>query len=177
MRFESFGQAIINSRIYLHPVALGAAYLQAELEGQARGLWFMHFRCTAKAAAYHLSIAGRAVLALVLAIGASSAIFSGGGLRSMPFFAEDARIENSDAATDRADSTDTGLQKSSESTDANSRPDTRKSDYNGKARSRRAKGIMLSANSFIFERQLQSEQDSFDSAATGFLVPGGLNSW
>ncbi|HKS41969.1 MAG TPA: hypothetical protein VJX74_15245 [Blastocatellia bacterium] len=172
MRFESLGQAIINSRIYLHPVALGAAYLQAELEGQARGLWFMHFRCAAKSAAYHLSIAGRAVLALVLAIGASSVIFSGGGLRSIPFFADDAQIENSDAATDRADSVDTGLQKSNESTDANSRPDPRKSDYNGKARLRRAKSIMLSAN-----RQLQSEQDDFDNTAEGFLIPGGLNSW
>ena len=37
MRFESCGQARINSRIYLHPVALGAAYLQAELKEQARG--------------------------------------------------------------------------------------------------------------------------------------------
>ena len=172
MRFESLGQAIINSRIYLHPVALGAAYLQAELEGQARGLWFMHFRCAAKSAANHLSIAGRAVLALVLAIGASSVIFSGGGLRSMPFFADDAQIENSDAVTDRAVSSDTGLQKSNESTDANSRPDTRKSDYTGKARLRRAKSIMLPAN-----RQLQSEQDDFDNTAEGFLIPGGLNSW
>ena len=137
----------------------------------------MHFRCTAKSAAHRLSIAGRAVLALALAIGASGAIFSGGGLRFMPFFADDAQIENADVTTEKADSTDTDLRKSNESTEANSRPDTRKSDYNGKARAKRVKGIMLSANRFILDRQLQSEQDDFDNAAAGFLIPGGLNSW
>ena len=133
----------------------------------------MYFRCTAKSASY-LSIISRAMLALALAIGASSAIFSG---TKMPFLNDDAQIENSDAATGRAGSTDTDLRKSNESTDANTRPDTRKSDYNGKARPKRSKGIMLSANRFILERQLQSEQDSFDSAAAGFLIPGGLNLW
>jgi hypothetical protein len=138
----------------------------------------MHFRCATKSAAYRLSIAGRAVLALALAIGAMGAIFSGGRLRSMPFLNADAQIENSDVATGEADSTDAAeLPKSNESTEANSRPDTRQSDYNGKARSKRVKSIMLSANRFVLESQLQSEQVGFDSEAAGFLIPGGLNSW
>ena len=136
----------------------------------------MHFRCTAKSASYRLSIAGRAVLALALAIGASGAIFTGGGLRSMPFF-DDAQIENADVTTEKADSADMDSQKSNKLKEAAPQPGTRKSDYNGKARPKRSRGIMLSANRFILERQLQSEQDSFDSAAAGFLIPGGLNLW
>ena len=136
----------------------------------------MHFRCAAKSASYRLSIAGRAVLALALAIGASGAIFTGGGLRSMPFF-DDAQIENADVTPEKADSADMDSQKSSKLKEAASQPGARKSDYNGKARSKRAKGIMLSANRFTIERQLQSEQDVFDSEAEGFWIPGGLNSW
>jgi hypothetical protein len=134
----------------------------------------MYFRCAAKS----LSIAGRAVLALALAIGASGAMFSGGGLRFTPFFDDDAQIE--DAAVDttgRADSTGADLQKGNQSKGANTRPDARNSDHSGKARPKRAKGIMLSADRFILDSQLESEQDGFDSAAAGFLVPGGLNSW
>lgn len=138
----------------------------------------MHFRCTTKSVAYRLSIAGRVLLALALAIGASGVVFSGGGLRFMPFFVDDAQIENAGAATGKADSTDAAklpnLRKGNESTEANSRPDIRKPDYNGKARSKRIKVILLSANRFI---PVQSEQDGFDSEATRFLIPGGLNSW
>lgn len=141
----------------------------------------MHFRCTAKSAAYRLSIAGRVLLALALAIGASGVVFSGAGLRFMPFFIDDAQTENADAATGKADSIDAAklpkLQKGNGSIEANSRPETRKLDYTGKARSKRIKGILLSARGFILDKQLQSDQDGFDSEATGFLIPGGLNSW
>ena len=138
----------------------------------------MQFRNATKSAAHHLSIAGRAVLALALAIGASGAIFSGailggGGLHSVPF----SKVENADAATSKADSTDLDLQKSNEAIEFNSRYETRKSEYNGKARAKRIKGITLSANRFILERQQTSEQDGFDKAATGFPIPGGMNSW
>lgn len=137
----------------------------------------MHFRFTAKSAANQLSIAVRAALALALAIGVSGAIFGGGWLQSAPFFTTDAPIENADAPTGRADSTPVDLQKSNQATEANLRPNIRKLDYNPKTRSKRARGVALSINRFILERQLQSEQDDFDNAATGFLIPGGPSSW
>ena len=144
----------------------------------------MHFHCEAKSAANRLSIAVRAVLALALAIGASSAIFSsaifssaifsGSRLSYTPFLNDDAQIEKGGAATDSADA---DLQKSDDATDANLRPEARKSDYSLRARPRRAKGIMLSSNRSILERQFESQQGGFDSAAAGFLITGGLNSW
>lgn len=132
----------------------------------------MHFRYAAKS----LSIAGRAVLALALAIGATGAILSGGGLRLTPLF-DDAPIENPEVTTGHVDSTGVDLQQSNQSTGANTRPDARNSDHKGKVRPKRARGTMLSADRFILERQLQSEQDGFETAAAGFLIPGGLNSW
>ncbi len=120
-----------------------------------------------------MSIAGRAVLALVLAIGASGAILSGGGLLSMPFFADDAQIENADVTTEKADSIDMDLQKSNKSKEANPQADTRKSDYNGKARSKRAKGIMLSAKTGNYNQSkttLIVQQRASDSGRSELMV-------
>ncbi len=122
---------------------------------------------------YRLSIAGRAVLALALAIGASGAIFSAGRLQSVPFSNDDAQIENADVA-DTADAAKLpNLPKGSEITEAAFRPVLRKSDSNGRARSKRSRGILLPTS----ERNLQSEQGVFDDVSTGYLIPGGLNSW
>jgi hypothetical protein len=133
----------------------------------------MLFRCTTKSAMYHLSILSRVVLALALAIGASGAIFSGSRFQSVPFLNDDAHIENADAADSTDETKLPDLQKSSEITEANWRPVLRKSDSNGRARSKRGRGILLSTS----ERNQQSEQSVFDDVSTGFMIPGGLNSW
>jgi hypothetical protein len=121
----------------------------------------MYFLHGTKSAAHYLGIVVRAALALALAIGASGAILSAGGLRPTPFLC----VEIADAATAEVDLTDPAMLLDEHNTEANSQPDVRILDYIGEARSTGPEGVMLSISYFIPPRRLSDNGGRGESAS------------